>query len=109
MLYDISERKKLMPYHIFHNAEDFWQKVKMYKTIGYVWIQENHPQYDPYITDIDMPCVLNADDKKTMMCGNINAHRDRYFKDPKFVSLFNQSLRKKKLETINKKIKNGRL
>jgi hypothetical protein len=90
-----------MPYHVFHTAEDFWKKVKMYKTSGYCWIQENHPQYDPIVTDIDMPCVLNADDKKTMMYGNIEIHKDKYFADPKFLIMYNKSLRKLKLKKIN--------
>lgn len=93
-----------MAYHIFHSAEDFWEQVKTYKTLGYSWIQESRSSYDPSITDIDMPCVLNADDKKTMMVGNIYAHKERYFSDPEFVRLYNNSLRKKKLETIWKKI-----
>lgn len=92
-----------MAYHIIHTAEDFWQKVKMYKTSGYSWIQDSHSKYDPRVTDVDMPCVLNADDKKTMMYGNIEVHKNKYFSDPTFVKLYNISLRKKKLQKINER------
>jgi hypothetical protein len=91
-----------MTYHIFHTAKEFWNQVKIYKSKGYTWVQENHPKYDPNVTDNDMPVVLNADDQKTMMFGIINGiHKKKYFSDPKFVKLYNKSLRKKKLEELN--------
>jgi hypothetical protein len=91
-----------MAFHIFHTAKDFWNQVKVYKSKGYTWIQENHPRYNPTVTDEDMPVVLNADKNKTMMFGIINSfHKKRYFSDPEFVKLYNASLRKKKLEKIN--------
>lgn len=89
-----------MSFHIFHSADDFWKTVNEYKNIGYTWIQESHFDYNPKVTQNDMPCVLNADDNRTMMFSIIELYKDRYFKDPKFVILYNQSLRKKKLETI---------
>ena len=93
-----------MAYHIFHTAEDFWKQVKIYKKLGYTWIQENHPKYKPNVNDSHMPVVLNADNEKTMMFGIIDGfHKKKYFSDPKFVRLYNNSLRKKKLE----KIQNG--
>jgi hypothetical protein len=51
-----------MAYHIFHNVEDFWQQVEIYKSEGYKWIQEYDPRYKPIVTEKDMTCVLNADD-----------------------------------------------
>ena len=98
-----------MSYHIFHNTENFWKQAHEYKNLGYTWINEPHGKYNPIVTEKDLPVILNADDQKTMMIGVINYNRDRYFSDPEFVKLYNSSLRKQKLETINKKIKNGRL
>lgn len=89
-----------MKYYVFHAAEDFWKVVKEYKTLGYTWIQENHPLYEPTITDKDMPVVLSADDNKTLMFGIISAHKEKYFAEPVFVKLYTSSLRKKKLEKI---------
>jgi len=90
-----------MAYHVFHTAKDFWKQVKIYKKLGYTWIQENHPKYNPNVTDSDMPVVLNADDEKTMMFGIISHHKKKYFADPEFVRLYNHSLRKLKLKKIN--------
>ena len=89
-----------MAYHIFHTADDFWKQVKEYKKLGYTWIQENHPKYDPKVNEEDMPVVLNADHNKTIMFGIISFYKDRYFSDPEFVKLYTQSLRKKKLQKI---------
>ena len=90
-----------MAYHIFHTAKDFWKQVKIYKSEGYTWIQESHPDYDPAVNDSHMPVILNVDNNKTMMFGLINGlWKDRYFKDPEFVKLYNQSLRKLKLKKI---------
>ena len=80
-----------MAYHVFHTTKDFWKQVKIYKSKGYTWIQENHHDYDPNVTDSHMPVILNADDKKTMMFGLINGiWKERYFADPKFVKVYNQ-------------------
>jgi hypothetical protein len=49
-----------------------------------------------------MPVVLNADNQKTMLIGIINSiHKNRYFANPEFVKIYNQSLRKLKLKKIN--------
>ena len=78
-----------MPYHIFHTAEDFWKQVEIYKCKGYTWIEESHPQYIPYVTDKDMPVILNADNQNTIMWGIINGpNKERHFSDPKFVLLY---------------------
>ena len=58
-----------MAYHIFHTADDFWKAVNHYKSLGYTWIQESYFDYNPKITDSDMPIILNADENKTMMFG----------------------------------------
>lgn len=93
-----------MPYHIFHTEKDFWNQVKIYKSNGYTWIQENHPKYDPVVNDSHMPVVLNADNQKTMMFCIINGiWKDKYFSDPIFVKSYNKSLRKKKIEKLNEK------
>jgi hypothetical protein len=91
-----------MTYHIFHTTKEFWKQVKIYKSKGYTWVQESHFDYDPNVTDNDMPVVLNSDNQKTMMFGIINGpFKERYFSDPKFVKIYNNSLRKKKLEKLN--------
>lgn len=90
-----------MAYHIFHTAKDFWNQVNIYKSEGYTWIQECHFDYNPTITENDMPIILNADNSKTIMFSIIGFHKKRYFSDPEFVKLYNASLRKKKLEKIN--------
>ena len=88
-----------MAYQIFHVVEDFWNQVNIYKSEGYTWIQENHPNYNPDVRNTDMPVVLKADEYKTMMFGVINGfNKKSYFSDPKFVKIYNKSLRKKKLE-----------
>lgn len=92
-----------MGYHVFHTTEDFWKQVKIYKSKGYTWIQENHPKYNPTVTDKDMPVVLNADNEKTMMFGLVSAYKELYFKDSIFVKEYNKSLRKKKLEKLKLK------
>lgn len=90
-----------MTHHIFHTAEDFWKTVNDYKVLGYTWIQESHSSYNPNVTEVDMPVLLNVDDEKTLMFGVISAHKEKYFADPKFVKLYTKSLRKKKLEKLN--------
>jgi len=105
-----------MAYHIFHTADDFWKAVAHYKSLGYSWIQDSHfwdpvfsnsmDNYNPKVTDSNMPVILNADENKTMMFGLMSRYKYRYMSDPKFVELYNKSLRdfrKRKLEKINKK------
>jgi len=89
-----------MVYHIFHNVEDFWKQVEIYKSEGYKWVQEYDPRYKPIVTEKDMPCVLNADENETMMFSVIEYNKDRYFADKKFVKLYQKSLREKKLKRI---------
>jgi len=88
-----------MAYHIFHNVEDFWKQVEIYKSEGYYWIQESH-YYNPKVTQEDMPGVLNADENKQMMFGIIKSCKTAYFSNPEFVKLYKKSLREKKLERI---------
>lgn len=90
-----------MAYHIFHTAKEFWKQVKIYKSQGYTWIQDSHFDYNPIVNDSHMPVVLNVDDEKTMMFGIINGiWKEKYFSDPKFIKLYNKSLRKKKLQKL---------
>ena len=89
-----------MAYHIFHNAEDFWKQVKIYKSEGYTWIQETDPRYNPVVTQEDMPCVLNVDNVKTMMHSVIKYNKEWYFADKEFVKLYQKSLREFKLNRL---------
>ena len=89
-----------MAYHIFHNVEDFWQQVKIYKSEGYTWIDDNTIRYNPDVTQKDMPCVLNADSYKTMMFSIIEYNKKSYFSNPEFVKLYQKSLREFKLIRI---------
>lgn len=89
-----------MAHYIFHDEKDFWKTVYEYKNIGYTWIQESHFDYNPTVTQKNMPVILNVDENKTLMFSIIELYKDRYFKDPNFVILYNKSLRKKKLEVI---------
>ncbi len=89
-----------MAYYIFHDEKDFWKKVNDLKSIGYTWIQESHFDYNPTVTQKDIPVILNIDEQKTMMFSIIDYYKSKYFSDPEFVRLYSISLRKKKLETI---------
>jgi hypothetical protein len=89
-------------YYVFLTAKDFWKKAKYWKKKGLLWVEENHPDYDPTVKDTQMPCVL-AVSNGTMMWGDTNFHTKKYFSDPRFVALYNQQLRKKKLKRILKK------
>lgn len=92
---------KIGHYYVFLSANDFWEKVNFWKNKGYYWVYENHPLYNPTVTDKDMPCIL-AIDSKTMGWGKVEAHKEKYFSDPTFVLLYKQELRKKKLNRILK-------
>ena len=90
-------------FYVFVNSEDFWEKVKYWKSEGYYWIHESHPDYNPNITQEDMPCALSVskdDSGPTMMHGIVKYNRERYFANDMFVKLYKQEMRKYKLKRI---------
>ncbi len=89
-------------YYVFLDVDDFWNKVKYWKSKGYLWIQESHIDYTPKVIQNDMPVVLNVDENSTMMYGVVSFHREKYFSDPTFVKLYNKKLRELKLKRILK-------
>lgn len=93
-------KTKIGHYYVFFTLEDFWNKVNYWKSKKIYWVEENHPDYKPNISQYDLPCVLNVD-KKYMGWGKIETHKERYFKIPLFVTLYTKELRKLKLRKID--------
>ena len=90
-------------YYVFFDIDDFWKKVNYWKSKGIIWVHESHPDYNPILTKKDLPCVLNVD-SCSMLLGIINTHKERYFNDPFFIKIYNQSLREYKLRKIENEI-----
>lgn len=91
-------------YYVFFSIEDFWKKVNYWKSKGIYWIHSNYADYNPNVTQDDLPCVLNVD-KNSMLFGKINIYKDKYFKDELFIKIYNKELRKFKMKKLNEKIK----
>jgi len=94
-------KTKIGHYYIFFSEVEFWKKANYWKSKGRTWIQESSQWYNPTVKQINMPCVLNVDDK-TMMYGVVGFDKEKYFSDPTFVKLYNKTLRKIKLKRILK-------
>jgi len=83
-------KTKIGHYYVFFDINEFWKKVNYWKSKGRVWIQENHKDYNPEVDISDLPVVLNVD-SKYILHGIINFNRHRYFSDPLFLKIYNQS------------------
>ena len=88
-------------FHIIHTLEDVSFYFDEYKSKGYTWIQENHPDYIPQVLEKDLPIILVADEDKTLMFGIIEYYEEQYFSNPKVLAEYNRTLRNKKLTKLN--------
>lgn len=91
-------------YYVFFSIDDFWKKVNYWKSKGIYWINCNHADYNPNITQQDLPCVLSVDNY-CMLCAKVAANDSFYFKNQSFIKIYNSELRKYKLKKLNEKIK----
>lgn len=82
-------KTKVGNYYVFLRVEDFWDKVNYYKSLGRRWIAESHLDYNPIVTQDDMPVTLNID-SSSMMHGIVNNHLDVYLKDTTYQMLYRE-------------------
>lgn len=92
-------KRKYGYYYIFFNSEEYLKELNYYKSIKYNWVYENHQNYYPTIKNY--PIIFTVDIKeKTMLWGDVESHKDSYFKDKIFITLYNAILRYKKIKKL---------
>jgi len=93
-------KTKVGHFYVFLSLDEFWEKVNYWKSKGFYWVFENHPDYNPTVEKKDLPLVLSIDSHTMGFGSAATTIRERYFSDPTFVKLYNIELRKLKLKKI---------